>query len=105
MNISVYLFGEFSTGYSQYPIDYTSSIFHSFSNKAKSNTQIAIHRDRDLMYYAYVRKMENGKNFGICCVLNGMMLTQVDGLFNLFETAMSIQIARAHMCDLQTTEQ
>lgn len=46
------------------------------------------------MYYAYVRKMENGKNFGICCVLNGMMLTQVDGLFNLFETAMSIQIAR-----------
>ncbi len=94
MNISVYLFGEFSTGYSQYPIDYTSSIFHSFSDKAKSNTQIAIHRDRDLMYYAYVRKMENGKNFGICCVLNGMMLTQVDGLFNLFETAMSIQIAR-----------
>ena len=94
MNISVYLFGEFSSGYSQYPIDYTSSIFQDFRHNSKANTQIAIHRDRDLMYYAYLRKMENGKDFGICCVLNGMMLTQVDGLFKLFETAMSMQIAR-----------
>ena len=94
MNISVYLFGEFSTGYSQYPIDYTSSIFNSFKDNAKADTQIAIHRERDLMYYAYLRKFESGKHFGICCVLNGLMLMQVDGLFKLFESVMSMQIAR-----------
>ena len=57
MNISVYLFGEFSVGYSQYPNDYAKIIFESFAKSAQATTQITIHRDGDLMYYGYIRKM------------------------------------------------
>ena len=54
MNISVYLFGEFSVGYSQYPNDYAKIIFESFAKSAQATTQITIHRDGDLMYYGYI---------------------------------------------------
>lgn len=64
MNISVYLFGEFSVGYSQYPNDYAKIIFESFAKSAQATTQITIHRDGDLMYYGYIRKMENAEYLG-----------------------------------------
>lgn len=85
MNVSVYLFGEFNSGYSQYPDDYTSSIFQKFSANVKSTTQIAIHRDGNLMYYGYIRKFQQDKYIGLCVVLNGLMLKRIDGLFSLFE--------------------
>lgn len=85
MNVSVYLFGEFNSGYSQYPDDYTSSIFQKFSANVKSTTQIAIHRDGNLMYYAYIRKFQQDRYIGLCVVLNGLMLVRIDGLFSLFE--------------------
>lgn len=84
MNVSVYLFGEFNSGYSQYPDDYTSSIFQKFSANAKSTTQIAIHRDGNLMYYAYIYKLQQDKYIGLCVVLNGLILKRIDGLFSLF---------------------
>lgn len=71
MNISVYLFGEFSVGYSQYPNDYAKIIFESFAKSAQATTQITIHRDGDLMYYGYIRKMENAEYLGVCVVVNG----------------------------------
>ncbi len=85
MNVSVYLFGEFNSGYSQYPDDYTSSIFQKFSANVKSTTQIAIHRDGNLMYYAYIRKLQQDRYIGLCVVLNALMLVRIDGLFSLFE--------------------
>lgn len=89
MNISVYLFGEFNSGYSQYPDDYASAIFQKFSANAKSVTQIAIHRDGNLMYYGYIRKLQHNKFIGLCVVLNGMILARVEGLFSLFENVIS----------------
>lgn len=89
MNVSVYLFGEFNSGYSQYPNDYTSSIFQKFSVNAKSTTQIAIHRDGNLVYYAYIRKLKQDRYIGLCVVLNGLMLKRLDGLFSLFENTIS----------------
>lgn len=85
MNVSVYLFGSFGKGYSQYPDDYSSSIFQSFAAGAMASTQIAIHRDGNLMYYGYIRQLGNGKYIGFCAVLNGLYLTQVNDLFALFE--------------------
>ena len=38
MNISVYLFGEFSVGYSQYPNDYAKIIFESFAKSAHATS-------------------------------------------------------------------
>lgn len=89
MNASVYLFGEFNGGYSQYPADYASSIFQKFSANAKSTTQIAIHRDGNLVYYGYIRKLQQNRYLGLCVVLNGLILKRIDGLFSLFENTIS----------------
>ena len=89
MNITVYLFGKFNNGYTQYPDDSTSGIFGQFHRMAKSTTQIAIHRDGNLMYYGYIRKLEQDKYIGLCVVLNGLLLTRIDNLFSLFENIIS----------------
>lgn len=85
MNISVYIFGDLSSGYTQYPNDYTQSIFTTFYQNSKATTQIAIHREGDLMYYGYIRKIEEKKYIGLCTVVNGLMITHVDRLFSVFE--------------------
>lgn len=85
MNNDVYIFGEFNNGYNQYPDDYTKKIFETFYSNSESITQVCVHRYGNLMYYAYIRKLENSKYIGFCVVLNGSMLTKVSGLFSLFE--------------------
>lgn len=89
MNATTYLFGEFNSGYVQYPDDYTSGIFCKFYENAKSITQLVIHRDGNLMYYGYIRKLEQEHYIGLCVVLNGLLLTRIDGLFSLFEKVIS----------------
>jgi hypothetical protein len=89
MNITVYLFGEFNNGYTQYPDDYTNTKFKTLYSNAKSTTQIVIHREGDLMYYGYIRKLEQDRYIGFCVVINGLMLTKLDGLFSLFENTIS----------------
>lgn len=89
MNASVYIFGKFNNGYSQYPDDYTSAIFRNFSTNAKSTTQIVIHRDGNLVYYGYIRKLQKDKHIGLCVVLNGLILKRIDSLFSLFENVIS----------------
>lgn len=85
MNNDVYIFGEFNNGYNQYPDDYTKKIFETFYSNAESITQIGIHRDGSLIYYSYIRKLELNRYIGFCIVLNGILLTKVNGLFSLFE--------------------
>ena len=85
MNISVYAFGQFEMGYSQYPDDYTGDIFTEFYKHSKAKTQIAIHRDGSLMYYGYIRKLEQNRYIGLCAVVNGQMFVQIKPLFSMFE--------------------
>lgn len=97
MNTSVYLFGEFNNGYSQYPDDYTSAIFQNFYANARSTTQIAIHRDGNLMYYGYIRKLQEDRYIGLCVVLNALVLNRIDGLFSLFENTISNLVSNGHL--------
>ena len=97
MNATVYLFGEFNSGYTQYPNDYTSAIFSQFHKNSKSTTQIAIHRDGNLMYYGYIRKLEQERYIGLCVVLNGLLLTRIDGLFSLFESTISGLVTKGQL--------
>lgn len=89
MNISVYLFGKLDSIYTQYPNDHTTSIFKKFLANAKSTTQIAIHRDSNLMYYGYIWKLQQEKYIGLCVVLNGLLLNRIDILFSLYEQTIS----------------
>lgn len=98
MNSSVYIFGNLSSGYTQYPDEEsTSSIFQKFYTKAKATTQIAIRRDGNLMYYAYIRKLEQGKYIGLCVLLNGAVLTKFEGLFSLFENVISNLVTKGYL--------
>ena len=102
MNASVYLFSELNNVYIQYPDDYTDSIFKKFLINAKSTTQIAIHRDGNLMYYSYIWKPQSNLIYyfgqfqpqqtnyiGFCVVLNGLFIKDIGALFYLFENVIS----------------
>lgn len=88
MNTHVYLFGCLGNGYTQYPDDYARDIHQKFYEKSVSQTQIAIHRDGNLMYYGYIRKLDdNSRYIGICVLLNDVMFSNVGALFPIFENA------------------
>jgi len=85
VNISTYIFGSLGNGYSQYPNDYTQTIFQSIYAQSSAPTQIAVHREDKLIYYTYVRKLEKGQYIGFCVVLNSVMLTDFKEMFSIFE--------------------
>ena len=89
MNISTYIFGLLGNGYSQYPNDYTQTIFQNFHEHSTAQTQIAVHRDNNLIYYGYIRRLEAGQYIGLCVVLNSVMLTNFKEMFNIFENAIT----------------
>ena len=97
MNASIYVFGKFSNGYSQYPDDYTSSIFDTFYKHAKSVTQLSIHRECNLIYYGYIRKLEEKNYIGFCIVLNGLLITQVNQLFSLYENLITNLVGKGYL--------
>lgn len=97
MNVSIYIFGEFTAGYSQYPSDYTADIFQEFYGKSKAQTQLCIHRAGDIMYYAYIRKLTDERYIGICAVINGLMLNNISSVFSLFEKIISGMINRGEL--------
>lgn len=89
MNHSVYIFGDFGSGYSQYPDDFAKSILSKGVDGIKANSQIALHREGNLIYYSYYRKLLGGVSpkgfigFSIC--FNGVYCTDTVALFSLFE--------------------
>lgn len=97
MNLSVYLFGRFAQGYSQFPADYSRSIFEVFHKNSKAISQIGIHRDGDLMYYAYIRTLDDGNYIGLCSVINGKMLTKIDSLFTVFENVIESMVRNGYL--------
>lgn len=98
MNISIYVFGQFDKGYTQYPDNYSTQIFKSFYARAQAATQVAIHRRGDLMYYAYIRKLDKeGQYLGLCAEVNGRMLTKVDALFSMFENVVAGMVTKGNI--------
>lgn len=85
--MTFYLFGNLAKGYTQYPNDYTKDIFSSLISNTKAQTQIVIRRDGNLMYYSYIRKLNQQQYIGISCVIGDKYLTQLRELFTLFESA------------------
>lgn len=97
MNISVYLFGDLSNGYTQYPNDYASTIFKTFYNNSQATTQVAIRRDGDLMYYGYIRKLDDNSYIGFCTVINGKIITEIDSLFSLYESIIETMVKNGYL--------
>lgn len=96
MNLNVYLFGELGAGYTQYPDDYSKTIFEKFFELSRATTQVIIHRVNDLMYYGYIRKLENNQFIGICVVINGRYIPQIDNLFSLYEQLIELMVKNGY---------
>lgn len=98
MNSNVYVFGRLGSGYTQYPNDYTNFIFDELSSRASGPSQMAIHRDGDIMYYAYIRKLDKDQQYiGFCVVLNGVNFSFPVKLFGIFENAVADLVARGEI--------
>lgn len=100
MNSTIYIFGDFGNGFAQYPNDYTSDIFQQFQKHTQATTQLTIHRDENLMYYGYVRRLhQKGQYIGICIVLNGIMFRGIKTLFNRFENYITDMVVRGQIIE------
>lgn len=87
MNSDVYIFGKLGSYYSQCPDDFTSEIFMKMGKwETSADTYISVHRKGELMYYGYVRKLKADRYIGFCSVLNGMMVTDFNVLFEIFDS-------------------
>ena len=100
MNSTIYLFGNLGQGITLYPNDYTKNIFKEFISRANAPTQLIIHRDRAIMNYGYIRKIENGQLFGICVQINGQYLTAIKKLFETFEDITTNIVVRGDIIKL-----
>lgn len=86
MNATVYVFCKLNGKYSQYPDDYTKTLFDKFRSLSGAGAKMVIHRDGDLMYYGYIRQLTRKEDYmGFCILLNGVMLTGIEPLAVLFE--------------------
>lgn len=102
MNVEIYLFGDFGNGYTQYIDDSSHTLFKSVAAKSKANSQLVIHRDDTLMYYIYVRRLHNTESsnnryIGICYVINNRFVRNIEGLFVIFESAITTIASRGHL--------
>ena len=95
MNSAAYIFSNSGT-YSQYPDDYAKEIFQTMAENASGESTVAIHRESNLMYYVYIHRAckeyyylndPHSGYFGFCIILNDLMLTDIKGLFSIFEDA------------------
>ncbi|MBR6283551.1 MAG: hypothetical protein IKR25_04555 [Muribaculaceae bacterium] len=100
MNSSVYLFGKLGANgfFTQYPDDSSKAIFKRLIEQARTKTQLCIHRNGELIYYAYIRKLtDESKCIGLCILLNGSMMKQIEPLFTLFENTMEKMLRDGHI--------
>lgn len=88
MNVDVYIWGQTESGLSVSPnISQMESCCKQFQSLSKAKTQLIIHRDNNLMYYAYNKELTNKYSLGFCLVFNGTFLIDPKALFPLFEQA------------------
>lgn len=105
MNFDFYLLGT-PDGYDQYPLDNTADIFRSFHNEVKSDTQMTIWRNAELVYYIYIRNLRTaGKNqyFGMAIAINGMYLSHLGNVFSVFEQLCSNIALRGRILKIDKT--
>lgn len=105
MNIDFYLLGT-PDGYNQYPLDNKADLFRSFHDDVKSDTQLTIWRNAELVYYVYTRNLRTaGKNqyFGMVIAINGLYLTHIGNVFSVFEQLCSNIAVRGRILKIDKT--
>ncbi len=101
MNATIYIFGNFANGYSQYPDDYTRELFSSVSMSREGTTELVYHRDGNLIYYIYTREISRSANtfIGLCCLFNGILIRDFSHLFSIFENAITEMVTKGYLIE------
>lgn len=105
MNFEFYLLGT-PDGYNQYPLDNKADLFRSFHDDVKSDTQMTIWRNADVVYYVYTRNLRSaGKNqyFGMVIATNGLYLSHIGNVFSVFEQLCSNIALRGRILKIDKT--
>ena len=105
MNFDFYLLGT-PDGYNQYPLDDKVDLFRSFHDDVKSDTQMTIWRNADVVYYVYTRNLRSaGKNqyFGMVIATNGLYLSHIGNVFSVFEQLCSNIALRGRILKIDKT--
>ncbi len=87
MILKNYLFSQVSGVYHQYITDYSETFLKQFCGNCFAPDQIAIHRDGNLIYYAYAHKNSESELYGICIVC-GEICLNLQWLYEYFQKAL-----------------
>lgn len=74
MILRTYIFAKKSETYQQYISDYSEIFLKSVCKNCNTENQIVIHRDGNLIYYAYVHKNHKLEVYGLCIVCGELCL-------------------------------
>lgn len=87
INCASYYIMQSQYGYSQYPFDSLSDIYHSYEGLMMSDSQIVVHRQQSIVYYTYLRRLsgDTGSFFGVSILINGLETHSFRSLFRLFD--------------------
>ena len=80
----VYFFGLISGNFVSFPQDHTAGIFKAAFKKVKTESQIILHHKDNLLYYSYMRRIDNRSVFGISLCLD-CIYTDFNRLFEAFD--------------------
>lgn len=78
-----YLFSKEYDTYQQYPNDIAKQFLNQITSNQLSADQIVIHRDGNLIYYAYIHCVSVNKVFGHC-IVTGDVCIKIQELYDLF---------------------
>lgn len=88
MNCSAYLFTATSGQHEQYPNDSAAPLFQRLASLATEPEQLVIHREGELIFYAYIRLLEPASReyFGFSLVINGeQIIGQFEQLMEFYD--------------------
>ena len=84
LNTTIYIFGQLSSGYSQYPDDHTCALFQKFAQESGKGTPMVIHREKELMYYVFIKRLSDPHRYiGVCFVWNSKKCETIEELCKL----------------------
>lgn len=84
MVLKIYLFSQVSGNYQQYTADHSETFLKQFCKNCFASNQIAIHRDGNLMYYAYAYRKTESEIYGVCIVC-GEICLNLQWLYEYFQ--------------------
>ncbi|KGN86695.1 hypothetical protein [Porphyromonas gulae] len=91
MNFSFYILGTPEGRYSQYPDDYTSSIYIN-SQERMAGARLVIYREMDLVHYIYIEKISKDSTIGFCLIFNKAYFQKPTQLIKLFRHIIEKQL-------------